>query len=158
MLSNIAYDFGHLNDDGRDPESYTQGLRQAVEGWRESNKTGFGSLRYLRGPGFMIVQDRRPSLEAADYRFEGTEATIYLACDAGATPAELYTLLTKDNEDAPGADEIKEFLDKLVEARLMYREDNRYLALALAVARNGAAENSRAQTVVEDAGGLISFR
>ena len=151
LLSNIAYDFGHRYDDGRDPENYTQGLREAVEAWRESNKTGFGSLRYRRGPGFLIVQDRRPGLETADYRFEGTEAEIYLACDAGATPAELYRLLAKDNDDTPDTDEIKEFLDKLVEARLMYCEENCYLSLGLAITRNGAAENSRAQMVVEDA-------
>jgi ribosomal peptide maturation radical SAM protein 1 len=149
LLANIAYDFDHRYDDGRDPESYTQGLRKAVERWREANKRSFGSLRYRRGPGFLVVHDRRPGLESADYRFDGPEAKIYLACDAGATPAELCAQLAADGDDPLDADEIKEFLDELVAARLMYREENRYLALAIAT--SGAAANSRTLMVLEDA-------
>jgi ribosomal peptide maturation radical SAM protein 1 len=131
-LTNLAYDFAHRYDDGRDPETYIQGLREAVEKWREANKQGFGSLNYRRGPGFLIVQDRRPGLEPADYRFDGPEAQIYLGCDAGATAAELCAQLAAYGEDSLDVEEIAEFLDELVAARLMYREENRYLALAIA--------------------------
>jgi ribosomal peptide maturation radical SAM protein 1 len=130
LLTNLAYDFAHRYDDGRDPELYTKGVRAAVEKWRASSKEGFGSLRYRRGPGFLNVHDRRPGIEPADYYFEGAEAKIYLGCDAGASPSELCTQLATEGEDLELA-EITEFLDELVIARLMYREDNRYLALAV---------------------------
>jgi ribosomal peptide maturation radical SAM protein 1 len=145
-LTNLAYDFAHRYIDGRNPETYTEGLRKAVEKWREANKKGFASLRYRRGPGFLIVQDRRPGLESADYQFDGPEAKIYLGCDAGATPAELCKQLTADGESLT-VDEIAEFLDELVANRLMYREENRYLALAIS---ENEVKSPRTQRVVEN--------
>jgi ribosomal peptide maturation radical SAM protein 1 len=145
-LANLAYDFEHRYHDGRDPKSYTQVLREAVGRWREASERGFGSLRYRRGPGFLIVEDRRPSLESFDYQFDGPEAKIYLACDAGATPTEVAAHLAAAGEDNLDAEEIKEFLDELVEARLMYCEDNRYLALA--IAPSAVAVSSQTQRAV----------
>ncbi len=145
-LANLAYDFAHRYHDGRDPEDYTQSLREAVARWREASERGLGSLRYRRGPGFLVVEDRRPGIESADYLFEGQEAKIYLACDAGASAAELCAELAAHGEDNLSAEEIKEFLDELVEARLMYREENQYLALAIAA--RGIAASSQTEKAV----------
>jgi len=145
-LANLAYDFAHRYHDGRDPEDYTQSLREAVARWREASERALGSLRYRRGPGFLVVEDRRPGIESADYLFEGQEAKIYLACDAGASAAELCAELAAHGEDNLSAEEIKEFLDELVEARLMYREENQYLALAIAA--RGIAASSQTEKAV----------
>ena len=52
------------------------------------------------GPGFLRVEDRRAGLEAADYRFDGIEEKIYLACDSGATADQLRIhLITEGDED-----------------------------------------------------------
>src|SRR5262245_14428420 len=131
-LSNLVYDFQHRYRDGRDPSSYTQRLKEATDRWRTSAASGLKSLSYRRGPGFLIVNDRRPGLEEADYEFEDVEAKIYLACDAGATVERIHSLLLAEDDDAPEADEIQEFIDDLVSARLMYREGNSYLSLAIA--------------------------
>jgi ribosomal peptide maturation radical SAM protein 1 len=147
MLHNIAYDFAHRYDDGRNPNTYTDGLREAVKQWRELSERAFKSLRYRRGPGFLIVQDRRPGMELADYQFDGPEAKIYLGCDAGATPAQLAAHLAAGGEHLD-AEEIKEFLDELVESRIMYREGNLYLSLA--VAANGTAASSHSTGAAED--------
>jgi ribosomal peptide maturation radical SAM protein 1 len=137
-LTNLAYDFEHRYLDGRDPASYTAGLGEAVARWRASNEPGFGSLSYHRGPGFLIVRDRRPGLEPADYQFDGIEAKIFLACDAGATVDAVRAQLAVDaDETPPESEEIKEFLEELVEARLVYHEANRFLSLA--IAPDGAA-------------------
>lgn len=130
-LSNLAYEFGHRHLDGRDPETYVTDLRDAVDRWRQFSKDGSGSLYYRRGPGFLRVEDRRAGLEAADYRFDGIEEKIYLACDSGATADQLSTQLLMEGGEDLDAKEIEEFLDELVQARLMYREGNCFLSLAI---------------------------
>jgi len=132
-LSNLAYDFQHRYLDGRDPETYVTGLRDAVDRWRQLSKDDPGYLCYRRGPGFLSVEDRRAGLEPADYRFDGIEGKIYLACDAGATADQLSTQFAVDGDEELDAKEIQEFLDDLVQARLMYREENSFLSLAIPV-------------------------
>jgi ribosomal peptide maturation radical SAM protein 1 len=132
-LSNLAYEFEYRYSDGRDPETYTKSLANAVERWRELRERAVGSLSYRRGPGFLLVQDRRPAFETADYRFDGVEAKIYLACDAGATAAEIRRQFVVEGEDSIDVVEIENYLQELVEAKLMYREGKSFLSLAVAV-------------------------
>jgi ribosomal peptide maturation radical SAM protein 1 len=140
-LRDIVYDFEHRYADGRDPASYTGTLGAAIDKWRSAGAAAYRSLAYRRGPGFVIVEDRRPGFEKTDYQFDGDEALIYLACDAGATPEQIYALL-KGGEDPPDVEEIREFLDELVESKIMFREGNLYLALA--VLANASAAQERA--------------
>jgi ribosomal peptide maturation radical SAM protein 1 len=130
-LTNLAYEFEYRYLDGRDPEAYVTELKDAVDEWRNFSREGPGSLYYRRGPGFLRVEDRRAGLEAADYRFDGIEEKIYLACDSGATADQLSTRFEADDEEDLDAEEIEEFLDDLVQARLMYREGNCFLSLAI---------------------------
>lgn len=132
-LTNLAYDFEFRYLDGRDVESYTKHLAEAVECWQEVKQRSLGSLSYRRGPGFVLVQDRRPGLEAADYRFDGIEAEIYLACDAGATAARIHDQLVARGDNSIDTVEIEAYLRELVEAKLMYREADSFLSLAVAV-------------------------
>jgi ribosomal peptide maturation radical SAM protein 1 len=132
-LNNLAYDFEHRYLDGRDPETYVTSVRDAVDRWRQFHKDGAGYLYYRRGPGFITVEDRRAGLDAADYRFAGIEEKLYLACDAGATPDRLSMQVALDGDEQLEPKEIEEFFDELVEARLMYREGNCFLSLAIPV-------------------------
>lgn len=145
-LSNLAYDFEHRYLDGRDPETYVGGLRDAVDRWRQFSTDGPGYLYYRRGPGFLSVVDRRAGLEAADYRFDGIEEKIYLACDAGATADQLSAQFAVDGNDKLDAKEIEEFLDDLVQARLMYREGNCFLSLAIPVSTASTASEASWET------------
>jgi ribosomal peptide maturation radical SAM protein 1 len=151
-LSNLVYDFQHRYRDGRDPSSYTQRLKDAVDRWRELAELGLKSLSYRRGPGFLIVSDRRPGLEEADYEFEDIEAKIYLACDAGITIEQIRSILLAEGDDAPETDEIQEFVDGLVSTRLMYREGNSYLSLAIAEVGEISTRGSRSAELRSSAG------
>lgn len=142
-LSNLAYDFEHCYLDGRDPETYVTGLRDAVDRWRQLSEDGPGYLCYRRGPGFITVEDRRAGLEEADYRFDGIEGKLYLACDAGATADHLSKQFAVDGDDELDAKEIEEFLDDLVQARLMYREGNCFLSLAIPITTAPTASEAR---------------
>ncbi|MDO8491020.1 MAG: RiPP maturation radical SAM C-methyltransferase [Dehalococcoidia bacterium] len=131
-LADLAYDFEHRYLDGRVPASYTVELAEAVARWRASSKDGFRSLSYRRGPGFLVVRDRRPGLERANYTFDEMEASIYLACDAGATAEAVCRHLAADGREMPSSHDVEAFLLELVDARLVYHEGSRFLSLAVA--------------------------
>lgn len=130
-LAQLAYAFEYRYADGRDPETYVEPLRQAIESWQANRSAGFRSLHYRRGPGFLVIRDRRPNLAAADYSFGELEARIYLACDDGATPTAAWAAVRAAGPADVSVEEVRDFLDELVETRLVYEEDGRYLSLAL---------------------------
>ena len=130
-LNDIAYDFAHTYDDGRDPSGYMAKIKAFAKQWRDSHKKGASKLTYRRGPGFVVISDRRANLEASDYHLEEREADIYLLCDAGTTPMGIWKALQKKGRTNLTVEEIKGFLDQLVDARLVYEEDGLYLSLAV---------------------------
>jgi hypothetical protein len=130
-LADLAYNFDYRHADGRDAEAYVEPLRAAIEAWAAAHEQGYRALRYRRGPGFLVVHDRRPNLEAADYSFSEREAQLFLACEDGATAAEAQAALAPADARELDVDDVREFLDELVASRLMYEEAGRYLALAL---------------------------
>jgi ribosomal peptide maturation radical SAM protein 1 len=131
VLGDLGNAFEHRHADGRDPATYVAPLRGAVAAWRQNTETAFRALRYRRGPGFLTVRDRRPGLEPADYTLEDLEAKLYLACEDGATAGEAWASLGPAGKEELDAEDVREFLDKLVRLRLAYEEGGRYLALAL---------------------------
>jgi ribosomal peptide maturation radical SAM protein 1 len=130
-LGDLAYSFEYAHRDGRDPDAYVAPLRQAVEEWRSPQATSYRSLRYRRGPGFLLVQDGRPHSECANYTFGEREGAIYLACENGATAAQAHETARRSGVADLGVEDVREFLDELESCRLVYAESGRYLALAL---------------------------
>lgn len=130
-LNDLAYSFQYAHADDRDPDGYVRPLRRALDAWRSTSGTGYRALRYRRGPGGLIVQDGRPHSDRANYTFGEEEASIYLACDHGATPGEAHHALRAAGMGEVDAEDIREFLDELTRAGLVFAEDGRYLSLAL---------------------------
>ena len=139
-LTDLAYDFTHEYADGRNPYDYARPVVEFAEQWRAGYVRGKHTLTYRRGPGFVLINDRRFNLSASDYYLGDIEADIYLACDAGATPAAVWQRLQQQGHNAISIDEVKEFLAALLEARLVYEEEGRYLSLAVAL--NAEAEEA----------------
>lgn len=136
-LADLAYNFEYRHADGRDPEGYIGALRAAVKPWmlRQARR----ALVWSRGPGFITIVDQRPGLPHARYTLDDTEAAIYLACDAGATVAQVREALVAQGRDVPDAAEIAEFLAELAAAGLIYQERGRSLSLATARSPHRAA-------------------
>jgi ribosomal peptide maturation radical SAM protein 1 len=132
-LNDLAYDFSHKYADDRDPARYLSIVKSVVERWREGFDQGINSLTYKRGPNFLVISDRRSNLKACDYYLEQTEAAIYLCCDAGTTPRSILEYLRRNGVMSRSLADVKEFLDSLTEARLLYEEAGQYLSLALPI-------------------------
>jgi ribosomal peptide maturation radical SAM protein 1 len=139
-LADLAYTFEYRHADGREPDTYVQELAESIGRWQANRTAGYRSLRYRRGPGFLVIQDRRPLLDAADYTYGEVEGQIYLACEDGATPEEAWAALASRERSSIGVDGVRRFLDEMVARRLAYAERERYLALALPAALVEPAE------------------
>jgi ribosomal peptide maturation radical SAM protein 1 len=131
-LWDLAYAFTFEQLDGHDPEQAVAPLRQAVADWDRAWTPGKArSLRYERGPGFLRIRDRRGGLPNRDIMLDDVEAELYLACLAGTTPAAAVQRLSVAGVSAPEPAEVRAFFEQLAELRLLFCEDDRFLALAL---------------------------
>jgi len=130
-LTDLAYCFEYRHSDGRDPAAYVRPLREVVEAWQASRETALGSLRYRRGRRSLTITDRRPGVPACEYRLRAVEAAAYLACEDGASFSEIETTVRAAGFGGVSSAELQEFFDELTAARLIHRDGDQYLALAL---------------------------
>jgi hypothetical protein len=131
-LLDMAYVFEHRVVGRGDLEPGLCALRAAVDEWQAAQQDAqLGTLKLYRGPGFAVIEDRRRGRTPSDYRLGTVEARIYEACDAGSGLAALRSSLAKRGAAVPEETTIEEFLDKLVDAGLVFREGTRYLSLAI---------------------------
>jgi ribosomal peptide maturation radical SAM protein 1 len=131
-LTNLAYDFDHSFADDYDPSAVKEILAPIVEEWEEAYKVRKPSLTYRRGPGFMIITDRRSTRGGRQLIFDELQARVYLACDAGNTAEAIAKRLNLSRPDNKlSVEKVQEILDTQVKARLHYVENGRYLSLAI---------------------------
>jgi ribosomal peptide maturation radical SAM protein 1 len=151
-LDDLAYFFDFTYLDGQRPDDYTGELRQGIADWNRFHDRNRGQLSYRCGPDFIRIVDNREPFGYARYVLEGREAAAYLACDGGTAVAGVCRELARQGYAAPAQDELESFLRELVEARLMFESDGRFVALALPVyAERDAARRGLAQPVAGDA-------
>lgn len=134
----LAHTFRYQRTRGAPPASYIEPVRAAIDRWIARKFAG-ATLRHARGPGFLVITDRRDGERGATYTLEEPEASIYLACDAGATAARIADQLARRSDHAVDQASVKAFLDDLVAEGLVYQEGDRYLSLSTAL-RPDAAE------------------
>ena len=107
-------------------------VEKKVVEWRRqyqhlrSSPTSRPILSYADGGGFMIIRQRKPSAEPLNHRLTGVSRDIYLFCRTRRTleriQARFPDLVT---------DRLLPFLRMMVDKRLMFEEDGRYLSLAV---------------------------
>lgn len=128
-LNELAYDFDYSYEDGRDPGTYIGAAAEIIGRWRKLYAPK--SLTYRRGPGFLIINDRRPNRTARDYSFGEVESKVYLSCDSGMSPAAVWKALRGSGMDEVTVDDVRDILNAFLRERLVYEEEGRYLSLAL---------------------------
>jgi hypothetical protein len=87
---------------------------------------GEPALHFRDGRDFLIIVEYRPDKKPVKHRLTGTSRRIYLYCQK---PRRLQRILAGFLPLSEG--DIRSFLANLVEKRLMFEEDGRYLSLAM---------------------------
>ncbi len=132
-LAEIADEFEFDHEDGRSHKcEYVQPLAQAVDDWIKNSNLTYRRLRYKKGPGFLTIVDERLPDSSVKYTFEDREAVIYLACADGADIHHLLHALSEAGYGSVDRTEVVDFLEMLAHHRLVYRENNTCLSLAIA--------------------------
>lgn len=140
-VANLAYFFEYKYADGRDPTGYAQPVIEQVEQWR--NRGGDLTKRYGADPELMVEDTRTPEAPR-NYHFNGVQREIYDFCDEIQNRSGIAEFASARGAVA---DRVDAFLESLVSQRLMLREGNQYLSLAVNCDRHWAS-NGRAQAAM----------
>ena len=132
-VSNLAYFFEYKYADGRDPKKYIQPVLEQVQEWRK-NHAGDLIKRYGADPELMVEDTRGPE-KPRYYPFNGLQREIYEFCDEIQSGSGIVEFASSRGA-APAS--VGPFLDRLVSERLMLREGNQYLSLAVDCGRRRA--------------------
>jgi ribosomal peptide maturation radical SAM protein 1 len=83
-------------------------------------------LSFRDGRNFLIIYQRRLDSETMTHRLEGTSRAIYLFCQKHRALKRII-----DRFPSIPSDRIEPFVKMMVDKKLMFRENNRYLSLAV---------------------------
>ncbi|MBV9761938.1 MAG: RiPP maturation radical SAM C-methyltransferase [Acidobacteriaceae bacterium] len=136
-FADLAYYFeGKWEGQSEDHFSYVPELEAAFEEWRGLWRSTKPVFHFERGPGFLILHDSRPEQPGAEPRLRRLklneiQSEIYLYCDQGRALSSICAMLSQRFPGAMPESQIEGLLNEFVERRLMYREGNRFLSLAV---------------------------
>ncbi|MBN2032718.1 MAG: RiPP maturation radical SAM C-methyltransferase [Deltaproteobacteria bacterium] len=108
-------------------------VSQAIQAWNKSYSALHRSrsskdpiLSYQDGKDFMIIRELRNDREALTHRLHGTSRGIYLFCEENREIKEIL-----HRYPGFGEEKVLPFLTMMREKKLMFREGERYLSLAV---------------------------
>lgn len=133
-LRKIAYYFDFDYEQDVDPRGNATEVIRFIEDWHRNPSTG--SLRGVtRSDGRLVLIDTRGPADTLSHVLSGLERSAYEYCDQVRSFKSIIRYL---EQQAENIDElpVKEFLDSLIENRLMVSKGDRYLSLALEVEYN----------------------
>lgn len=96
-------------------------------------------LSYRDGRDFLIIRQRRPGAPPQNHRLTGSSRQIYLYCRRSRRLASITKKFSDFNQSA-----IKAFLASMVQKRLVYSENDRFLSLAVRVGNLKLGSNAQA--------------
>jgi ribosomal peptide maturation radical SAM protein 1 len=123
-LMRIAYYFDYDHADRRPADEHARDVVAAVRRWMADDDRG--GLWRLAADGGLLVVDERRRRPRRTVRLDGWQAAAYDACDRVRSLGGLR----RELEDVAG-EELAAFLDGCVRDRLMLRDGERYLSLAV---------------------------
>ncbi len=144
-LNDLAYFFEHGYDDNRDPTEYVEPVYRVAELWKQDAGKSYRKLTVKRGSDFVQVVDGRSNAKGGTYTLDGVAGEAYLACEKGATPHRVWSTLSPEYRSGVTEDDVKDFLDQMVNIRLVFEENGHYLSLALP---EGERPESRQQQTI----------
>jgi ribosomal peptide maturation radical SAM protein 1 len=102
-------------------------------------------LSYQDGGTFLIVRERRHAADDMTHRLRGSSRRIYLFCEKNRSLSEIV-----EHFPGLGQEKILPFLNMMVDKRLMFREGERFLSLA--VPARGFTEKSEIRVSKSETG------
>ena len=138
-ISNLAYYFTFEYTGPQEPATYTRGLCDAVQAWREERDKS--DLFMVDLGSDVLVWDLRSCARDPLHVLSGLARELYLACDAIQGIPSLQRIASRQEPVSRGR--IEEVLDPLVESRLMLREGHSFLALAIMLGEYRPAKTIR---------------
>ena len=134
-LDGIAYFFQERG--GKEPTfDYMAPTLSAFEVWKRRSKKAFFSCH--KGPGYILLQDSR-SFEGDDsarpemrqITIAEPGASIYLYCDQNRSLNAVCAMVREKFSNRYSTERVEKILNEMVQRKLMYSSDNRFLALAV---------------------------
>jgi len=146
MLFPKALQSGHLIADYRGDKLIQrkrwQPVHEKIQVWRDFHrKRGNSSspaLSYREGERFLVIQQELPGEKPLLHRMRGLSKKIYLFCDRPKTIKEIRSSFTNLGRDA-----IESFVRQLSEKKLMFRDKERVLSLAVSEVRSQKTEDRK---------------
>ncbi|HET9790248.1 MAG TPA: RiPP maturation radical SAM C-methyltransferase [Candidatus Angelobacter sp.] len=132
----IAYYFHGKWEAQIDPLDAIHPALESWKTWESRWKERKVFCYYEKGPGFIVIHDNRPRVPNGpiEYRrvsLQAEASAIYLFCDQARSRQAITDMMDARFGAGAGHDSTCLWLDQLVAAGLMYREQERYLALAV---------------------------
>jgi len=149
-LAEIAYYFTFRYADGRDVDSYTSGLAEALTTWRQVHRTS--ALVMVDKESCLLIWDTRGCARSPLTVLAGWKRSLYLACDSYASRKAIANTITAEYGDV-GDEVINSILESLVARGLLYSDGRSYLALAVSIStyRPSAGTLSALMTCIRSA-------
>ena len=132
QLFRLAYyfDFDYQKHDA--PPAVDTKLAEAIQSWRSSYDSGASLTCSYTSPTTMVIHDNRPVAVTATLALDTAQTAIYGYCDRVRTLADIISnLKVVLPSQAVRKRDVAEFLDDMVSAGVMVREEQRYLSLAV---------------------------
>jgi ribosomal peptide maturation radical SAM protein 1 len=133
-LRKIAYHFDFDYDDGRDPSSYVERLREEINDWwiLWGNKN-IPSLNELRINDTTMINDSRPCSVQRFQILSTDEEKVYAICE-NLHSFNAICLRMQELDGSLNENDVRNVLDRLIARKLMLCDDNnKYLSLAVRV-------------------------
>jgi ribosomal peptide maturation radical SAM protein 1 len=133
----IAYYFeGKWEGMCKDMEEYIGPVREVFTQWAKTWEEKKIFFNYEKGPSFLTLFDNRPLQPASEIatrriRLNEIQSDIYMFCDRIQSSVSIQQMLNDKYKTAPTAEQTQTILDNFVQHGLMFREGDRYLALAV---------------------------
>jgi hypothetical protein len=140
-LAEIAYFYDYQHGDGLNPETYINPTLDKLEEWSRARDGGQTTLTmHASGTGPLVINDARPNAVQKQTTLHGWQRDLSEFCDQvrplSAIRKHLSEWLKSDAANGAAEAEISEtqvrdFLNHLVSLRVMARDGEQYLSLAI---------------------------
>ena len=131
-LRDIAYFYEYDYRDGLEPLSYFRPIDEIIERWRIDEARGASLRSHSPAPGVLVIEDSRANTPRSRVTLRGWQKDLYDHCETARALLSIRRAFLDADPAACSAAELHELLDALVTDRLMARDGERYLSLAVA--------------------------